>query len=229
VSLDSTSNKSGESLLDLAKKEIPNLHNLWRSVDDEYPADYQSLTEKSKALIECLPLLVNCRVLDIGCNAGFYSILLGKVAHSVTGVDPSDALIHRAKLAHGYFEDAGHSLHHVRFLKGNFAEVLPARDFDAVLASLVLYHVGDANILVLKEALKTKVSKILIQCRPARDVIFTQKPECGPIATTTLYNGLYKIEDCLSLLRDCGFANATVLQMNIQLYGEHFPIIYAQR
>jgi SAM-dependent methyltransferase len=224
-----SSDKLAEDLVALAKKEIPNLQTLWRGVKDEYPFDYQNLTDKSKTLVQCLPLLADCRVLDIGCNSGFYSILLGQVAHSVTGVDPSAALIHRAKLAHEYFEKNGYSLHHVDFLTDNFANILPVRDFDAVLASLVLYHVGDSNIQVLKQALTTKITKVLIQCRPARDVIFTQKPERGPIATTKLYNGLYKIEDCLTFLRDCGFAHARILHMNVPFYKEYFPIIYAER
>jgi len=225
----SNSNTTADSLIAIAKQEIPHLHSLWSRITDNYPPDYQHLTEKSTALIECLPLLAGCRVLDIGCNSGFYTTLLGRVAHSVTGVDPSEALIHRARLAHRHFENKGYSLHHVNFVKGNFADILPLHTFDAVLASLVLYHVGDENIRVLKQALKTNISKVLIQCRPARDVIFTQKPECGPVATTTLYNGLYKIEDCLALLRDCDYKQASVLQMNIQFYGEYFPIVYAAR
>ena len=217
-----------EWLLAAARKVMPELHRLWSEVPDAYPNDYQQITPKSAALIAALPLLADSHVMDIGSNAGLYSLLAARHAASVIGVDPSEPLVRRAEAARNYFEDNAYSVHNARFQCANFADVILDAKVDAVIASLVLYHLGDENISVLKDYLATQCSKVLIQCRPERMEAFKRHPEWGKVSTTTVYNGLYKIEDCLELLRDCGFSSALVMQMDAYYY-EHFPVLYAEK
>lgn len=223
-----TTNPKSNELFNIAFTHINNLHKVWRTVETGYPGDYQDLTEKSEPLIKCLPLLSESRVLDIGCNAGMYSLLVARYAHSVVGIDTSSQLISRANMTKEYFEENVYSAHNVNFLTGNFADIINEIEVDAVLASLVLYHVGDANIEILRDFLREKSKKILIQARPQRLEAYKDHPEWGTVSNTKLYNGLYTVEDCLNFLRDCGFDDAKVLHMNAYYY-EYFPIIFSEK
>lgn len=220
--------KEATELLETVKQHMGSLQALWKGVDTDYPSDYQGLTAKSEPLIKALPLLAGSKVMDIGCNSGIYSLLAARYAHSVVGADPSPKLIKRAQLTKEYFENTVYSAHNVRFIEGNFADHIGNGGFDAVIASLVLYHLGDVNIKILSDFLAKSARKVLIQARPQRMEAFLKHPEWGRVSTTKVYNGLYKLEDCLNFIRDCGFADARVLSMNAYYY-EYFPIIYAEK
>jgi len=220
----------GKSIFLIQKltEHIHSLHGVWENIHDSYPRNYQDITSESESLIKCLPLLANSNVIDIGCSSGMNTLLAGRYSHSVIGVDPSEQLIKRALLAKKYFDDHVYSVHNVKFLNGNFSDYINKLNVDAVLASLVLYHLEDSNIEILSNFLKATAKKILIQARPQRMEAFKSHPEWGVVSTTTLYNGLYKTEDCLNFIRDCGFVDASILYMDTY-YHEYFPIIYAEK
>lgn len=48
-------------------------------------------------LAEHLPCSPSIRILDVGCGPGFFSILMARRGHEVTGVDYSEGMIERAK------------------------------------------------------------------------------------------------------------------------------------
>lgn len=216
-------------LLSFARQHIGGLHDLWKEQSPEfgYYPTYQDVNEKSVALIEQLPRFRGRHLLDIGCNSGLYSCLSARVAASVLGCDVEPVLIARARAA------AAHLAPHlpagcVDFKHGSFVDALGGGRFDAVLASLVLYHVGDEALASLAAFLKARKPLVILQVRPARAEAFAAKPEWKTVSTTQKYGGMYTVEGNLEFLRDCGYENATVHGMRSTLfYGEHFPIVTA--
>jgi len=216
-------------LLSFARKHIGGLHALWKEQSPEfgYYPTYQDVNEKSVALIEQLPRFRGRHLLDIGCNSGLYSCLAARSAASVLGCDVEPVLIARARSA------AAHLAPHlpagsIDFRLGSFTDALDGR-FDAVLASLVLYHVGDEALARLAQFLKAHKPLVILQVRPARAEAFAAKPEWKTVSTTQKYGGMYTVEGNLEFLRDCGYENATVHGMCSTLfYGEYFPIVTAE-
>ncbi len=216
-------------IMGIARQHIARLHELWQAVSPEfgYYPTYQDVNSKSVALIRQLDQLRDLRVLDIGCNSGLYSCLAGSVATSVLGCDVEPILIERARLAAGHFVPIL-SKDNVEFRLGSFTEVLD-RPFDAVVASLVLYHVGDGALDALGQYLKTHKPLVILQARPERAKAFLANPEWRTVSTTTHYSGMYTVESNLEFLRDCGYENASVHGMTSTLFhGEYFPIVVAR-
>lgn len=217
----------------LAQEHIEKLKKIWASVsvDENTVAlpDYQALNSNiGRALVDKLHLLKEGNVLDIGCNSGLYSLLAAPYVKSMIGCDVKKGYIDRAEVAKKYFEQNIYSVSNVRFVNANFTELLTS-DIDCVIASKVLYHLGDKNIEILKEFLSSGSKRILIQPRPQRHIKFKSHPEWCTVSVTKLYNGLYKVEDCLELLRDCGFDRAEISSMNICTNKEYFPVIFAAK
>jgi 2-polyprenyl-6-hydroxyphenyl methylase / 3-demethylubiquinone-9 3-methyltransferase len=86
-----------------------------------------------------------CRILDVGCGAGFLANHLGALGHDVTGLDASDDA-----LAVAARHDPGHT---VRYQKGDALE-LPFEDasFDVVCAMDLLEHVEDPEQAIAEAA-----------------------------------------------------------------------------
>jgi ubiquinone/menaquinone biosynthesis C-methylase UbiE len=45
-----------------------------------------------------IPSHINCKILDLGCGTGYFSILLAKQGHEVTGIDLTSQMIENAKI-----------------------------------------------------------------------------------------------------------------------------------
>lgn len=218
-----------QPILESLKPDIETLYDIWRgySKDFGYPVDYQGFTSKSKPLLKVLHNFQGRRVVDIGCNSGLYSYLTGCYATGVVGCDVEPVLIRRAEDARPFYE-RHIGANDVRFHLGNFVDELKD-DVTGIMASLVLYHVGNDNLLALKEFLTRKRPLVILQARPMRAEAFRKNPEWGVVSATTLHNGLYLIEDNLEFLRDCGYDSAEVFGMTESLFhGEYFPVIVAQ-
>jgi 2-polyprenyl-3-methyl-5-hydroxy-6-metoxy-1,4-benzoquinol methylase len=185
------------------------------------------VNSKSVALIRQLEQLKGLRVLDIGCNSGLYSCLAATTAKSVLGCDVEPVLIERARSAAKYFQPLIGS-DNVEFRQGSFIEVLD-HQFDAIVASLVLYHIGDMALDLLGQYLKAHKPMVILQARPERAKAFLANPDWQTVSTTTKYNGMYTVESNLEFLRDCGYESASVYGMNSTLFhGEYFPIVVAR-
>ncbi len=88
---------------------------------------------------------------------------------------------------------------------------------------------GNDNLLALRDFLREKKPVILLQARPMRAEAFRKNPSWGIVAATTLYNGMFLVEDNLDFLRDCGYDSAEVYGLNsTEFYGENFPVILAK-
>ncbi len=96
----------------------PILQDLWSQVAPAFPADMSGLT-----------------VLDIGCNAGFYSLQLHARGARVTGIEPDPAYIRQARFA---AKALGAD---IEYLEMDVYDVdRMGRQFDYVLFMGVLYH-----------------------------------------------------------------------------------------
>lgn len=221
-----------KSLYDLAKAHAGNLRKVWASVSvDESTvaaASYQSVSEIGRNIMGQLHRLKGARVLDIGCNSGLYSLLAARHAEAVIGCDLKEGYIARAEAAKAYFAEHVHPVDNVRFVVSKFNDLL-TDEVNAIMAAKVLYHLGDENIEDLKRFLSEGKKKVLIQARPQRAEAFKRHPEWYQLSVTKAYNGLYAVEDCLNLLRDCNFDSAEVTSMVYSTKGEHFPVIFAER
>ncbi|MBA2541291.1 MAG: class I SAM-dependent methyltransferase [Deltaproteobacteria bacterium] len=80
------------------------------------------------------------RVLDAGCGTGRHTVWLAQHGAQVTGVDPSAAMLARARAKTGELENA--TWPGVSFIEGTFA-TLPEGPFDVVLDALVLEHLPE--------------------------------------------------------------------------------------
>jgi tRNA (mo5U34)-methyltransferase len=96
----------------------PFLEELWEQVEPAFPADMTGKT-----------------VLDIGCNAGFYSLRLHRRGARVTGIDHDPRYLAQARFA---AEVLGADIEYER-LDAYDVERL-GRDFDYVLFMGVFYH-----------------------------------------------------------------------------------------
>jgi 2-polyprenyl-6-hydroxyphenyl methylase/3-demethylubiquinone-9 3-methyltransferase len=81
------------------------------------------------------------KVLDIGCGAGFFSNVLAKNDHRVTGIDLSEKSLETARK---YDETKK-----VTYLQGNaYSLPFPDASFDAVCALDILEHVEEPSLLI---------------------------------------------------------------------------------
>ena len=93
-------------------------HFKWREIAPHLPAD-----------------LSGARVLDIGCNAGFYSVALAARGAEVLGIDVDEHYLAQARWAKRHF-----AADRVAFRRASIWEVDRLGRFDLVLFMGVLYH-----------------------------------------------------------------------------------------
>lgn len=94
------------------------IHELWATVESAFPAD---LTGKT--------------VLDVGCNAGFYSFRMAERGAAVTGVDHNPRYLEQGRFA---ADVLGHEVEFLELDAYDVGEL--GRSFDYVIFMGVLYH-----------------------------------------------------------------------------------------
>jgi tRNA (mo5U34)-methyltransferase len=121
-------------------------------------------------------------ILDLGCNAGFYSVkasLLG--AKEVIGIDLSPIFLKQAFYIKDYFENFYNKKLNIEYIKSNIGDLdLDSMgNFDCVFAISVLYHIGKHKYgKYTPEALKEQIEvieklskhtkKFIVRCRNAQ-------------------------------------------------------------
>jgi len=111
-----------------------NLGGVW-TAPDHFLGDYPSA--KFRRFERSLPDVAGKSVLDIGCNAGFYSIeMKRRGADRVLGIDSDDRYLDQARLASEALGYEG-----IEFAKVDVYDVAALRErFDLVIFMGVLYH-----------------------------------------------------------------------------------------
>jgi SAM-dependent methyltransferase len=108
--------------------------------------DVQVVYEHFHRYLWALPLVRNCRVLDLASGEGFGSALLAETAASVTGVD-----IDERAIAHGRANYTAPNLE-FRVASAHDLGELPADGFDVVVAFEMIEHVVDQEAVVAEVA-----------------------------------------------------------------------------
>jgi tRNA (mo5U34)-methyltransferase len=96
----------------------PFLHELWEQVEPALPADMTGMS-----------------ALDIGCNAGFYSLQMARRGARVTGIDHDAGYLAQARFA---AEVLGHEIEYLQLDVYDVERL--GRQFDFVLFMGVFYH-----------------------------------------------------------------------------------------
>lgn len=213
----------------ISNLSVDKLHAIWRTIspDHVYYPDYQELNEQAIAVIDSLPIFKGTEVLDIGCNSGLFSYFCSNHANSVLGCDTIPEMISRAnavRLVASQFSDPSK----VDFVCADFTTLLRKATFTGIIATRILYHIGDQSLKLLADYLTDSKPSILIQPRPNREIGFGLHPEWGKVSTTTRYGGMYKVEDNIAFLRDCGYDCVKVSHLHARSFGEYFPVITAE-
>jgi len=91
------------------------------------------------------PSLKGMRILDLGCNAGFYSIqssLLG--AKEVVGIESNPVFFKQALFIKKFFDDVNNKKLNIKYIKSDIGnlDLDNMGNFDYVFAIAVLYHIG---------------------------------------------------------------------------------------
>jgi tRNA (mo5U34)-methyltransferase len=137
---------------------------------------------KWRALEPALPKnLSGWRVLDVGCNAGFYSFELARRGAKVLGIDPDDHYLHQARWA----ADQLDLVDRVTFERLQVYDLARSNDrFELVLFLGVLYHLR--HPLLALDILAERVERLLVvqslttpgeeDLRPPRDLSLDDRP-----------------------------------------------------
>lgn len=200
------------------------LHRVLDRFKTHYPLDYQRIDEKTIPVVQNLKHLIDCNVVDLGSNFGMYSLLLGSIAKSVTGIE-IDLNHHKVSIeAKSYFESNGYDLNNVNFIN-NSAKVLPSLAYNGLLLTLVAYHLNNEEVELLISDAKKKCEKVLIQCRPGRSSLYQGNLLRKKVSSNNMFGGLVDIAGNVQLLEAMGMKKIQV-HVSPKLYNsEVFPIL----
>lgn len=100
----------------------------WKRINENFPMDY-----KGK------------RILDLGCNAGYYSIMAAKEGSSVIGIEALERAFNQANFLKQYYNELWNTDLDVTFIHKDLSDVdfLSMGKFDCIFAFAILYHVGN--------------------------------------------------------------------------------------
>lgn len=123
------------------------------------------------------------RILDLGCNAGYYSLMSGlDNAKEVIGVELDKGYFKQTEFIKDYFEYKNNrKLNNVSFINSNISDLDfdSLGKFDYIFALAIIYHIGKHRFgKYTKETLeeqkrvirifKSKTNKIIVRCRDGK-------------------------------------------------------------
>ena len=98
---------------------------------------------RTESFAKFIPQVVtkNDKVLDIGCNAGLFSLIAGQICQSVLGVEIDEKFIAQANFVKELWAEQNKKVSNVDFKNFNILDHLDIIDnFDVIFAGKVLYH-----------------------------------------------------------------------------------------
>jgi SAM-dependent methyltransferase len=184
-----------------------------RSALETISARIRGIARKEEVVVDNFPPLQGRRVIDIGCNAGLYSLEASCGGASfVLGVDRDPFRVEQANDVARVFRRLGRPVGQIEFKAiddiNNHLDLIA--DKDVLVACCVLYHVGPLDRL--KEAIvKSRVKTLVLQGNLSRT-----GPRAGTGADLATSNGISQF--CSSM----GFTTVKTV--------EHaFPLVVATR
>jgi hypothetical protein len=142
IALARTIEKYGEWVFD-----IPLPYGLWTRTDDKYP--HTRLRRIVQIIRDTSPKpLSECRIVDLGCLDGLYSLEFALHGAEVLGIEVREANFQRAK-----FIKQAHGLSNLKFIKDDVRNFSKERfgAFDIVLCSGILYHLPAPDLFRFME------------------------------------------------------------------------------
>lgn len=204
------------------------LQSALSSLESVYPLDYQRVDQKTLPVISELDHFAGCKVAELGSNFGMYSLMMSPIAEQVIGLELDRRIMDVSKAAARFFEGKGYSFDNVRFVNTS-ASAIVDQDYDALLLTLVLYHLNDEEIDILMRDAREKCKKVIIQCRPARIIKVKSGSLKSHVSRTTRFNGLCDIASNISFLQEIGMTKISVTVSADMLGNEVFPVLVAER
>jgi hypothetical protein len=193
-----------------------------------YPKDYQRVDQKTRPVIEQLGAFSGRHVVEIGSNFGMYSLLMSGIARHVTALEPNGS-IHRTSLHwKAFFEDRGFAFPNVDFVNEGAMHATGV-DYDALLMTLVLYHLNNDEIDRLIEDARGKCEVAIVQCRPGRGLARDRGSFGGYLSQTDRFDGLYDIAGNIRFLHALGLKNVSVSVSSELHWNEVFPVLVGRR
>ena len=209
-----------------------NFENLNNSLAENkfsgYPKDYQRIDQKTIPVIERLEIFRGLNVLEVGSNYGMYSLLMSEIAYKVFALEIDKSIYEVGLKWRQFFENLGCSFYNLEQINDEATRAKQI-NYDALLLTLVLYHLNDAEIDLLIEDAKAKCEKIVIQCRPARNLAAQRGAFTGHISKTTRFDGLFDIAGNIKFLEAVGMKRISVTVSEKMLGSEVFPVLVGQR
>ncbi|WP_298334890.1 hypothetical protein [uncultured Erythrobacter sp.] len=213
---------------DFFTKNFNELQSHISSMSSGYPLNYQRVDQKTEPVIDALPHFRGSKVLEVGSNFGMYSLLMSPIAKRVTALELDQDNIEISHKFRRFFEGKGCKFENLQFYQQTARSVVD-HDYDALLLTLVLYHLNNDEISILLKDAKEKASKIIIQCRPARMIKVNDGSLKSHVSKTNLYNGLCDIASNIQFLENIGMTRIKIVVNENMLGNEVFPVLISER
>mgnify|MGYP001217770055 FL=1 len=141
------------------------LTNSWWSSGSQQNEKQRVRTESFLAFLESEDLFTTDDVIvDIGSNAGLFSLVAAQRCKQVWGVEVDKPSLRQAKFLKGYWKSTGKRVDNVIFLHGNIMDHLDLLSQATVIfASKVLHHalIGD-RVFKLMEAIEQSPVRLIV-------------------------------------------------------------------
>jgi len=123
---------------------------------------------RTESFSKSFPQFINTndRILDIGCNAGLFTLEAAQICNYAVGLEIDNAFYKQAIFVKQYFDFQGKRTDNVEILKQNILKKLDIfSDITVVFASKVLYHknIGDGVFEIMDAIVNSPVRLILAQ------------------------------------------------------------------
>lgn len=201
-----------------------------RSPLRSFAKDLLRIKTKDDILISSLPDLRGKRLVDIGCNAGLYSINASlRGASFVLGVDKVPLRIAQARDVLDVYRRLGKPVGEVEFraVDDINAELALLDDKDVFMACAVLYHLGPVDRLK-KRIAASRIRQLILQGNVVRMKQLGEKNKPGvegyePVKQTW-GNILSDVSGLSAFSRDMGFEID-----DVRFPGSQYPVVIASR
>lgn len=101
--------------------------SIWKKINSCISDDYKSL-----------------KILDLGCNAGFYSVMAAKKGASIIGIEKNEGWFKQALFLKDYYEKLWKTKLDINYIHKDILDVdfKKLDKFDYIFAIAILYHIG---------------------------------------------------------------------------------------
>lgn len=102
----------------------------WKLIEKSFPMNYKS-----------------SRILDLGCNAGYYSVMAARNGASLVSIESGQKPFKQAVFLKKYFEDLWDTKLDITYMNKDISDIdfIKLGKFDYIFAFAILYHIGNSK------------------------------------------------------------------------------------